>query len=86
LKKPLKFPVFMKDEKAKSLIVQLLNKIPEVRLGGSFNALKGHAFFEEIDWVYLMLFLEFIGREEGETCFCYSEESVGGSGETYAKD
>ncbi len=30
---------------------QLLNKIPEMRLGGSMNALKSHQFFSDFDWV-----------------------------------
>lgn len=44
------FPAFMKDKKAKRLIEQLLNKVPEVRLGGSYAALKAHPWFDTFDW------------------------------------
>jgi len=33
---------------------QLLNKIPEMRLGGSMNALKSHQFFSDFDWEKLI--------------------------------
>lgn len=28
-----------------------MNKIPEVRLGGSYTTLKSHAWFKDFDWV-----------------------------------
>lgn len=31
-----------------------MNKIPEVRLGGSYTTLKSHAWFKDFDWVYLL--------------------------------
>ena len=30
---------------------QLLSRMPETRLGGSYSALKAHAWFEKFDWV-----------------------------------
>lgn len=30
-----------------------MNKIPEVRLGGSYSALKSHAWFKDFDWVLI---------------------------------
>jgi hypothetical protein len=54
----LEFPHFMKDtshtlmKPAKNLIAQLLDKSnPSNRLGGSFNHLKSHPFFNGFDWV-----------------------------------
>ena len=32
---------------------QLLNKVPEIRLGGSYAALKANAWFENFDWVFI---------------------------------
>jgi len=42
----------MRDAKLNSLITLLMNKNPESRLCGSFSALKKHAAFEKISWVY----------------------------------
>ncbi|CAK90363.1 unnamed protein product (macronuclear) [Paramecium tetraurelia] len=53
-KKTLNFPLFMKDKKAKKLIEQLLSKTPEVRLGGSYAALKANNWFDKFDWDKLM--------------------------------
>ncbi|CAD8110985.1 unnamed protein product [Paramecium sonneborni] len=53
-KKSLVFPPFMKDKKAKKLIDQLLSKTPEVRLGGSYAALKANNWFDKFDWDKLM--------------------------------
>lgn len=50
-KKNLSFPNYVKDKAAKSLNVQLLSKIPELRLGSSFAALKANAWFNNFDWV-----------------------------------
>ena len=47
----IKFPSFLKDVQSKKLMLQLINKTPEVRLGGSFAALKSHAWFNGFDWV-----------------------------------
>jgi len=35
----------MKDKNSRELISQLLSKIPEVRLGGSYTSFKTHLFF-----------------------------------------
>lgn len=50
---PIKYPKFLTDIKAKRLMDQLLNKVAEVRLGGSFAALKAHPWFDNFDWVIL---------------------------------
>lgn len=42
--------------KARNMINQLLNKIPESRLGGSYAALKANAFFDGINWVRIFSF------------------------------
>lgn len=44
------FPNYLKDKKAMRLIQQLLHKVPEIRLGGSYGALKANAWFENFDW------------------------------------
>ena len=36
----------------RAFIKQLLNKVPESRLGGSFVSLKSHKLFEDMDWVF----------------------------------
>ena len=51
LNKTVKYPPYLTDIKAKSLMDQLLSKIPEARWGGSFAALKSHECFEYFDWV-----------------------------------
>jgi len=48
--KPIKYPSFLKDKKARRLMDQLINKIPDLRLGGSYAALKAHPWFENFDW------------------------------------
>ena len=60
IKTSIKYPNFVKDKKVKSLINQLLNKVPEMRLGGSFASLKSHTWFDNFDWVILMLSVDFI--------------------------
>lgn len=50
---PLKYPNFLKDIKAKRLIDQLLSKVAETRLGGSYASLKAHSWFDNFDWVIL---------------------------------
>ena len=51
IKTELTYPNYLKDKKAKKLMDQLLNKVPEIRLGGSYAALKANAWFENFDWV-----------------------------------
>jgi cGMP-dependent protein kinase len=50
-KKEIKFPQTLQDNEAKKLIKQLLNRTPEVRLGGSFKSLKSHPWFRSVNWV-----------------------------------
>lgn len=49
------YPNYFIQEKAnklsKKLIEQLLNRSPDARLGGSYAALRAHAWFETLDWV-----------------------------------
>jgi cGMP-dependent protein kinase len=52
IKKPISYPHFMSDKTAKTFIEQLMNKIPEVRLGGSYSTLKSHTWFKDFDWVF----------------------------------
>lgn len=58
LKKSLKFPNYVDDKKAKKLMEQLLNKVPEIRLGISYASLKAHPFFQTLDWVFFKIFDE----------------------------
>lgn len=51
IKKEMSYPNYLKDKKAKKLMDQLLNKVPEIRLGGSYATLKANAWFENFDWV-----------------------------------
>lgn len=51
IKKPIVYPSFIKDKKLKKIIDQLLSKVPELRLGGSYATLKGHNWFNNFDWV-----------------------------------
>jgi cGMP-dependent protein kinase len=44
------YPSFFKDSRSKKMINQLLNKVSDIRLGGSFSALKANPWFEGIDW------------------------------------
>lgn len=55
IKTELTYPNYLKDKKAKKLMDQLLNKVPEIRLGGSYAALKANAWFENFDWVIINL-------------------------------
>lgn len=54
-KKEVKYPGCLKDLHAKRLMNQLLNKNPEVRLGGSFMNLKSDPWFASFDWVLYLL-------------------------------
>jgi cGMP-dependent protein kinase len=38
------------NKHAKLMIEQLLNRLPEARLGGSYAALKAHKWFDRFDW------------------------------------
>lgn len=49
--RPVQFPAFLQDKKARRLIDQLLHKIPEERLGGSYSKLKANPWFEDFDFV-----------------------------------
>jgi cGMP-dependent protein kinase len=57
IKKPLTYPSFVKDRKAKKIMDQLINKTPELRLGGSYAALKANAWFDQFDWVFATILL-----------------------------
>jgi cGMP-dependent protein kinase len=48
IKKDIEFPNYINDDKAKALMRQLLSKIPETRLGGSFAALYNNPWFSSI--------------------------------------
>lgn len=50
-KKPLTYPAFLKDRKAKKFIEQLLSKTAEIRLGSSYASLKANSWFDQFDWV-----------------------------------
>ncbi|KAL4488509.1 hypothetical protein ABPG72_013077 [Tetrahymena utriculariae] len=54
IKKPLQYPGFLKDKNSKTLMNQLLNKTPELRLGGSYAALKANPWFDNFDFDKLM--------------------------------
>ena len=58
--KPLVYPSFLKDKKSRRLMDQLVNKVPEVRLGGSFASLKANPWFETFDWVKFCLCLFYL--------------------------
>ncbi|CAD8202308.1 unnamed protein product [Paramecium pentaurelia] len=44
------YPQFLKDFKAIKLMDQLMNRTPELRLGGSYDALKVHSWFDGFQW------------------------------------
>eukprot|EP01017_Pseudomicrothorax_dubius_P008452 TRINITY_DN12783_c0_g2_i2.p1 TRINITY_DN12783_c0_g2~~TRINITY_DN12783_c0_g2_i2.p1 ORF type:complete len:279 (-),score=86.05 TRINITY_DN12783_c0_g2_i2:169-948(-) len=48
------FPLYLQDQAAKSLILQLLSKIPEQRLGPSYAALKANPWFANFSWEKLL--------------------------------
>ena len=56
IKNTLTFPSFVKDKNSKKLIQQLLNKLPELRINGSYASLKAHPWFNNFDWVNINLF------------------------------
>jgi len=45
IKSTIQFPIYIKDKNAKIFINQLLSKIPEMRLSGSYASLKQHVWF-----------------------------------------
>ncbi len=51
LSKPLKIPAWLKDPQTRKMIAQLINKLPDIRLGSSYASLKANAWFEGFDWV-----------------------------------
>ena len=53
IKKTVSYPSYFKDKKTQKFIEQLLNKIPDLRLGGSYITLKSNSWFEKFDWVFL---------------------------------
>lgn len=58
IKKNLTYPTYFKDKKSQKFIEQLLNKIPDLRLGGSYVNLKANPWFDKLDWVILFNFIE----------------------------
>ena len=38
------------NKEAKKIIIQILSKTPEARLGGSYDTLKAHPWFDIMDW------------------------------------
>nr|CAD79353.1 cGMP-dependent protein kinase [Paramecium tetraurelia] len=52
----LEYPQILKDFKAIKLMDQLMNRTPELRLGGSFEALKVHPWFDGFQWEELEAF------------------------------
>jgi len=57
VKKPLTYPAFLKDRKAKKMIDQLLSKTPEVRMGSNYASLKANPWFETLDWVTIINYI-----------------------------
>ena len=52
IRNPIVYPKYLKDKKARKLMEQLLSKIPDARLGGSYAILKGNKWFDDFKWVY----------------------------------
>lgn len=55
LNKSLRFPAFLKDVQSRKMMTQLINRLPEIRLGSSYAALKSHPWFDGFDWVTFIL-------------------------------
>ena len=51
LTKAVKFTSYCRDKNARKFMNQLINRVPEVRLGSSYASLKAHPWFENFDWV-----------------------------------
>jgi len=58
----------MKDPVANSFITQLLNKLPELRLGGSYTSLKKHAFLAPIEWVIIIFIIGSTFTTKSRSC------------------
>ena len=69
IKNPLVFPNFLKDKNAIDLMNQLMNKMPEMRMGGTYEELKNHSWFDGFQWVNDEFFY-FLFKSEN-TIFCY---------------
>lgn len=54
VKKDISYPTYMSDKTAQPFIAQLMNKTPELRLGGSYSALKQHGWFKGWDFVNII--------------------------------
>jgi len=52
IKKPVTFPTYFKDKKSQKFMEHLLNKVPDLRLGGSYTTLKANAWFDKFEWVF----------------------------------
>lgn len=52
IKRNVSYPPYFKDKKSQKFIEQLLNKIPDLRLGGSYISLKANPWFDKLDWVF----------------------------------
>lgn len=76
IKKELSFPKYIADEKAKSLMKQLLSKIAEPRLGGSFSTIQNHPWFSNIEWVNMLFYLGSAIIEEAENALSRSWEQI----------
>ncbi|EGR31003.1 protein kinase domain protein, partial [Ichthyophthirius multifiliis] len=50
VRKDISFPSYMEDQQGQKLIRQFLNKVPEIRLGGSYYILKNNEWFKNFDW------------------------------------
>lgn len=79
IKKPILYPSFFKDRKARKVVDQLVNKVPEIRLGGSYASLKGNPWFDNFDWVpfYFGLIVKNKGQTAGrrtKAAFCSGRE------------
>lgn len=53
LQEELVFPDYFNEEGTKAMIIQLLNRSPDARVGNSISSLKAHKWFDSIDWVSL---------------------------------
>jgi serine/threonine protein kinase len=49
----LHLPFFISDKSLKALLTQLLDRVPEKRLGGCYKHLKKQEFFKGIEWVII---------------------------------
>lgn len=54
----------MKDRKAKKLMDQLVNKIPESRLSGNYATLKANGWFDQFDFVKIRIMIKSINQDK----------------------